>query len=202
MITFRKITWTMAVVAIALFGFSWATGRLDNVTPINRTSVTESFPAQFELTDHNGMVQSNNDFPGQWLLVFFGFTNCPDVCPMGLSTIAQVMDDLGPTSDDLQPLFITIDPERDTPSVMAEYVPQFSPRILGLSGSAQQIKDTAKAFKVFYQRNEEETAPDGYTMGHTSSFLLFNPEGAFVTLYEYDQEPAKIVTDLQERIGL
>ena len=135
------------------------------------------------------------------MLVFFGFANCPDVCPMGLATIAQVMDELGTQGSAVQPLFITVDPERDTPSALANYVPQFGQGILGLSGPPDQIERTAETFKIYYQKIEEASATDGYTMGHTSSFLLFDPEGEFVRIYEYDEEPGLIVADLRERIG-
>ncbi|WP_299566729.1 SCO family protein [uncultured Sulfitobacter sp.] len=161
----------------------------------------EGFSADFELTDHNGMVQTEEDFRGRWMLVFFGFTNCPDVCPMGLATIAQVMDDLGSQSAGVQPLFITVDPERDTPSVLAEYIPQFGPGILGLSGSSEQIERTAKSFNIYYQKVDDASAPENYSVGHTSSFLLFDPQGEFVRIYEYDQDPARIVSDLRDRIG-
>jgi len=146
-------------------------------------------------------VQTDEDFRGRWMLVFFGFTNCPDVCPTGLATIAQVMEDLGPHANRVQPLFITVDPERDTLAVLAEYVPQFGEDILGLSGSPEQIAKTAETFKIYFQRIEETSAPDGYTMGHTSSMLLFDPEGEFSQIFEFDANPEDIVADLKGRIG-
>lgn len=188
----------LALVAVAVF---WTVNRNQEPIASISNSVTDSFPADFELTDQNGVVQSNETFRGRWLLVFFGFTNCPDVCPMGLATIAQVMDDLGKDGGAIQPLFITIDPERDTQAVLSNYIPQFGPRILGLSGSPEQIERTAQNFKIYYQKIEEGAAPDGYTMGHTSSFLLFDREGEFVRVFDYDSDPAQIVADLQDRIG-
>lgn len=162
---------------------------------------TAALSADFELTDHRGMIQTDEDFDGKWMLVFFGFTSCPDVCPMGLSTMAQVMDDLGLNADRVQPLFITVDPERDTPAVLADYVPQFGEDILGLVGSPEQIARTAGTFKIYYERVEEASAPDGYTMGHTSSMLLFDPEGEFSRIYEFDARLEDIVGDLKSRIG-
>ncbi|MBB3995445.1 protein SCO1/2 [Sulfitobacter undariae] len=197
----RVILWSMVVIATTVVGGVWIAGGFQNKLPASRTISTAGFAADFELTDYKGMVQTDEDFRGQWMLVFFGFTNCPDVCPMGLSTIAQVLDDLGAVGEALQPVFITVDPARDTPAVLAEYVPQFDTRIIGLSGSAEQIERTGKAFKIYYQRNEDEAAPDGYTMGHTSSFLLFDPNGEFVRIYEYNQKPTEIVSDLQKRLG-
>ena len=190
-------------VALAATGFAALSmmERGQEVATMRADPQAARFAADFELTDHNGMMQADEDFRGRWMLVFFGFTNCPDVCPMGLATIAQVMDDLGIKSQAIQPLFITIDPERDTPDVLATYVPQFGSGILGLSGTPDQIERTAKTFKIYYQKVEEAASPDGYTMGHTPAFLLFDPQGDFVRLYEYNQEPAVILSDLQKRLG-
>ncbi|MFG6638118.1 MULTISPECIES: SCO family protein [Sulfitobacter] len=197
----RIVLWSAVVVAAAVSATLWMTERGQGPTTARVDPEAESFAADFELTDHTGMVQTDEDFRGRWMLVFFGFANCPDVCPMGLATIAQVMDDLGTEGAAVQPLFITVDPERDTPGALADYVPQFGPGILGLSGSPDQIERTAETFKIYYQKTEEASSPDGYTIGHTSSFLLFDPEGEFVRIYEYDQEPGLIVADLRERIG-
>lgn len=197
----RMILWSVVAVAIALLGGFLLSERGQPPIAAVRVAGAEAVSADFELTYHNGMMQTDEDFCGRWMLVFFGFTNCPDVCPMGLATIAQVMDDLGAEGEAVQPLFITIDPERDSPSVLANYIPQFGPSILGLGGPPEQTQRTAKAFKVYYQRAEDETARDGYTMGHTSSFLLFDPQGEFVRIYEFDLDPSQIVSDLQKRIG-
>ena len=197
----RIVLWSAVVVAAAVSATLWMTERNQVPVAARVDPEAESFTADFELTDHTGMVQTDEDFRGRWMLVFFGFANCPDVCPMGLATIAQVMDELGTQNSAVQPLFITVDPERDTPSALANYVPQFGQGILGLSGPPDQIERTAETFKIYYQKIEEASAPDGYTMGHTSSFLLFDPESEFVRIYEYDEEPGLIVTDLRERIG-
>jgi protein SCO1/2 len=167
-----------------------------NAQPNERASVV----AEFELTGHDGMMRTAEDFRGQWSLVFFGFTNCPDICPTTLAEIAQVMDDLGSRADAVQPLFISVDSERDRPEALAEYVPQFHPSILGLSGTPEQIEAAAASFKIFYERVPEETAPDGYTMGHTSQVFLFDPEGAFVRLYGYGTPAPEITADLRARI--
>jgi protein SCO1/2 len=110
------------------------------------------------------------------------------------------MDDLGAQADAVQPLFISVDSERDRPEALAEYVPQFHPSILGLAGTPDQIEAAAASFKIFYERVLEETAPDGYTMGHTSQVFLFDPEGAFVRLYSYGTPAAEITADLRARI--
>jgi len=194
------ILWAAVVMALLVIGVVLVASEDHRSIAVVEASTTSGFRVDFELTDHNGLSQTAEAFRGRWLLVFFGFTNCPDVCPLGLSTIAQVMDDLSDEGAAVQPLFITVDPERDTWAVLADYIPQFGSSILGLSGSPQQIKQTAENFKIFYQKFDEGPAPDNYTMSHTSSFLLFDPQGNFVRTYKYDQEPAQIVSDLKERI--
>lgn len=198
--TLRMILWSAVVMAMLVIGIVFVASEGHRPAAAVETSTTSGFRADFELTDHTGLSKTAEAFRGRWMLVFFGFTNCPDVCPLGLSTIAQVMDGLSDESAAVQPLFITIDPERDTWAVLAEYVPQFGPGILGLSGSPEQIKQTAENFKIFFQKSDEDSAPDNYTMSHTSSFLLFDPQGNFVRTYKSDQEPAQIISDLMERI--
>ncbi|MBM9595118.1 SCO family protein [Roseitranquillus sediminis] len=172
----------------------------------SRPETTASAPqepalqADFELTDHRGRTRTDEEFRGDWLLVFFGFTNCPDVCPMGLANIAQAMDELGGAADEVQPLFISVDPKRDTPESLAEYVFQFHPSIIGLTGTPEQVDETAETFAIYKERVEDPSAPDGYTMGHTSSILLFDPDGGLVRIFEYSATPEDIARDLRERV--
>lgn len=196
----QKALWLVVVVAaLGLAGFMIA-GRDGSSDAARSSGPAETLRADFELTDHRGMVQSDEDFRGRWMLVFFGFANCPDVCPMGLATMADVMDVLGPQATEVQPLFVTVDPKRDTPAALAEYVPRFHPAILGLSGTPEQIARTAETFAVYRERVENPAAPDGYTMGHTSSVLLFDAGGAFVRTYEHDRKAEEIADDLKSRI--
>ncbi|TFL19465.1 SCO family protein [Jannaschia formosa] len=193
----QKGLWAVvAVAALGAVGLALFGARTPEVTE----SAASSVVAEFELTGHDGVVRTAEDFRGQWSLVFFGFTNCPDICPTTLAEIAQVMDDLGPQADAVQPLFISVDSERDRPEALAEYVPQFHPSILGLAGTPEQIEAAAASFKIFYERVPEEAAPDGYTMGHTSQVFLFDPEGAFVRLYGYGTPAPDITADLSARI--
>ncbi|WP_177215221.1 SCO family protein [Tranquillimonas alkanivorans] len=186
----------LAVVAFA-GGLLWQRGTSASV-------VAEAEPAivaDFELTGHDGMLRTEEDFRGQWTLVFFRFTHCPDVCPTTLADMAQVMDDLGPQADAVQPLFVSVDSERDDVEALAEYVPQFHPEIIGLAGTSEQIEKTAETFKIYHEKVEAEQAPDGYTMGHSSQIFLFNPEGELVELFSYGTPAAEITAGLRSRIA-
>ena len=156
--------------------------------------------AQFELTDHTGVVRTQEDFAGRWMLVFFGFANCPDVCPTTLADIAAVVDQLGGDAPRIQPLFVSIDPERDTPQSLAEFIPRFEAGIIGLTGTPEQIERTTKSFFVFYEKIEEAAAPDGYTMGHSSQLFLFGPDAGYVTSWQYGTPIEVILADLKGRV--
>ncbi|SFJ27741.1 SCO family protein [Albimonas pacifica] len=193
----QKGLWAaVAVAALGAGGLAVTVSRAPEVA----TSGASSVAAEFELTGHDGVVRTEEDFRGKWTLVFFGFTNCPDICPTTLAEIAQVMDDLGPQAGAVQPLFISVDSDRDTPMELAEYVPQFHPSILGLAGTPEQIEAAAASFKIFYERVPEEAAPDGYTMGHASQVFLFDPDGGFVRLYGNGTPAPEITADLRARI--
>lgn len=194
---FQKVLWGLA--GIATLAFVWLQLWSDYRADQTRADTT-AFSAIFELTDHRGMVQTQDDFSGRWMLVFFGFTNCPDICPTTLSEVAAVMDGLGNEADKVQPIFVTIDPDRDTPSVLAEYVPLFEAGIIGLTGTPRQIAETSESFPIFFERIEEASAPDGYTMGHTSHLFLFDPEAGFANSWPYGTPAEEILADLKARI--
>ena len=194
---FQKTLWVLAGVATAAFAYLmlWSEYR-----PARIEEGSVPFEARFELTDHSGVVRTQNDFAGKWMLVFFGFTNCPDVCPTTLSEVAAVQEGLGDQSNQVQPIFISIDPERDTPAVLAEYVPLFDAGIIGLTGTPEQIAQTSKTFPIFYERIEQTPAPDGYTMGHTSHLFLFNKDAGFVQSWSYGTPAEEILADLKQRL--
>ncbi len=194
---FQKFLWAVAGVATAAFVYLmlWS----DYSASQNQTYAA-AFSARFELTDHSGVTRSEKDYAGRWMLVFFGFTNCPDVCPTTLSEVAAVMDGLGNKAEEVQPIFISIDPERDTPSDLAEYVPLFDAGIVGLTGTPEQIARTSESFPIFYERVEEASAPDGYTMGHTSHLFLFDTQADFAESWPYGTPAEEILADLKQRI--
>ncbi len=132
-----------------------------------------------ELTDHTGRARTLADFRGEVVLVFFGYTNCPDACPTALAEMAQVVDRLGPDGTRVQGIFITVDPERDTADVLSKYVPAFHPSFIGLRGSADDIARTAKEFKVYYRANKNEQGADAkhYLVDHTAAIFVLDPRG-------------------------
>ena len=154
------------------------------------------YARDFQLTDHTGKPRSLADFKGKAVLVFFGYTQCPDVCPTTMAAMATVMQQLGKDADRLQVLFITVDPERDTQALLAKYVPAFDPRFLGLRGDAAATAKVAKEFKVFYQKVPGKE-PGSYTMDHTSGSYVFDPQGHIRLFVRNDQGTAPIVHDIK-----
>jgi protein SCO1 len=135
----------------------------------------------FTLADHNGAQRTLADFKGKVVVVFFGFTQCPDVCPTALTDLAEVKRLLGPQGDKLQGLFVSVDPERDTAEVLKAYMTNFDPGFLALRPTAEQLPEVAKAFKIFYKKVEGPT-PTSYTMEHSAGSYVFDPQGR-VRLY-------------------
>ncbi|CAB3721508.1 SCO family protein [Achromobacter kerstersii] len=129
-----------------------------------------------ELTDTNGKTRQLSDFAGKVVVVFFGFTQCPDVCPTSLAELTEVMKKLGPDADRVQVLLITVDPERDTQEVLKQYVSAFDPRFLGLTGTPDQIKKAAASFKAYYAKAPTKDGST-YTMDHTAAFYLLDGKG-------------------------
>ena len=140
----------------------------------------------FTLTASDGMTVTEQTYRGKWLLVFFGFTSCPDTCPTALLDIAAALEKLGPDADKLQPLFITVDPLRDTPAVMENYTQSFDPRIVGLTGTPQQIAAVAQEYGVYYAPRKIGPGVEDYVMDHGSYLYLMDPEGKFVRGFDAD----------------
>lgn len=153
----------------------------------------------FALTDHTGKARRLSDFKDKVVVVFFGFMQCADVCPTTLSEVAAAMKELGPKAKDVQVLFVTVDPERDTQELLAQYVPAFDPSFLGLRGSHAELESTAKLFKVFYQKTP--SARGGYTMDHTAGCFVFDKQGRIRLLVPYGAGPAVFAHDLSQLLG-
>jgi protein SCO1/2 len=156
-----------------------------------------AFGRDFTLRDPTGKERSLADFRGKAVVVFFGYTQCPDVCPTTLATLAEAMKRLGPEADRVQVLFITVDPERDTPDLLSKYVPAFDPRFVGLRGDAEQTARTAKEFKILYQK-QPGASPGSYTMDHSAGTFIFDPQGRLRLYVGLAQGPDVFAHDLRE----
>jgi protein SCO1 len=159
-----------------------------------------SYAQDFKLTDTGGAPRSLADYRGKVVALFFGYTQCPDVCPTTMADLAQVKTALGPAGDRLQVLFVTLDPERDTPPLLASYVPNFDKSFVGLWGNPDQIARTAKDFKVFYQKVPGES-PGSYTLDHTAGTFVFDPAGRIRLFIKYGQPVPAMTADLRQLLA-
>ncbi|GGC88643.1 SCO family protein [Undibacterium terreum] len=188
---------TLFRLACLLLVLSLAACGQDNKPQFKNTDLTGlDYAKDFALTDHNGKPRTLADFKGKAVVMFFGYTQCPDVCPTTMAEMATVMKQLGPDADRVQVLFVTIDPERDTQALLASYVPAFDPRFLGLYGDKAATDKVAKEFKVFYQKVPGKT-PDSYTMDHTAGSYVFDPQGRIRLFLRHGQGAEPVVHDLK-----
>ncbi len=156
-----------------------------------------SLGREFTLTDHTGKTRTLADFRGKAVAVFFGYTQCPDVCPTTLATLAAAMKELGPDADRVQVLFVTVDPERDTQELLSHYVPAFDKRFLGLYGDAAATERVAKEFRIIYQKQPGPT-PGSYTVDHSAGVYIFDPQGRLRLYASHGQGPDVFAHDLRE----
>ena len=154
----------------------------------------------FNLTDQHGRAVTERDFAGRWMLVYFGYTFCPDVCPTELGTIAAAMQDLGDKAAQVVPVFITVDPERDTPEQLATYVPNFDPRMVGLTGTPEQIAEAARRYRVYYAKAERPSMTE-YLMDHSSFVYLVGPDARVRALFRPDTRPADIAAAISAQLA-
>jgi protein SCO1 len=153
------------------------------------------YAKDFQLPDTSGQVRTLKDFRGKLVVVFFGYTQCPDVCPTTMSELAEARKLLGPDGDKVQGVFITIDPERDTPEVLKAYMANFDPSFVALRGSAEQLAATAKEFKVYYKKAEGQQG--AYTMDHTAASYVFDTQGRLRLYTRYGTGPQALASDLK-----
>ena len=155
------------------------------------------FGRDFALTDFDGKPRTLADYRGKAVVMFFGYTQCPDVCPTTLAALADTMKTLGPDAGRVQVLFVTVDPDRDTAELLKQYVPAFDPRFVGLRGDAKQLEAVAKEFRIIYQKVPGAT-PDTYTMDHSAGLFLFDPQGRLRVYEGHGQGPDVLAHDLRE----
>ena len=149
----------------------------------------------FRLTDHHGQERTLADFKGKAVTIFFGYTQFPDVCPTALVGMSEVMGLLGADSDRVQVVFVTVDPERDTPELLAEYVPVFDQRFLGMYGTPEQIAAIAKDFRVFYRKSGDLAGH--YTIDHSAGTYVFGPDGRLRLYMRHGEEPQVVAADIK-----
>jgi len=154
----------------------------------------------FNLTDQNGQPRTLADFKGKVVLVFFGFTQCPDVCPTTLAEIAQVRQALGADGERVQGIFISVDPERDTPAIMKEYMASFDPSFLALNVPLEQLPDVAKSFKIYYKKVEGKT-PTSYTMDHSAGTYVYDPQGRIRLYHRYGSGVQGLIADVKQLLA-
>jgi protein SCO1/2 len=160
------------------------------------TSGTALIGGPFSLVGEGGKTVTDQDFRGRHMLVFFGFTHCPDICPAELQVIGQALDRLGGKGQKVVPVFITLDPERDTPEVVDRYVKSFGQNFVGLSGSPETIAAAAKAYRVAYTKVENKESPKDYTIDHSALAYLMGPDGKYLTHLAYGTDPEKMAEKL------
>lgn len=170
--------------------------------PAPEASSTINLGGPFELVDHKGNTITNEDIQGTYSLIYFGYTYCPDVCPTGLQTATLALESIPMRkSNKVIPLFITIDPERDTPEVMAEYVKHFHPSMVGLTGSEEQISEAAAGYRVYYKKVEEGDAQsEDYLMDHSAFQYLMSPEGKYLTHFSHDVTADEMAEQLKKYV--
>ena len=185
-------------LAVLIAGLTWWT-MAQRAEPTEQAVVTfgeADIGGPFQLVDQTGRQVDQSILEGEWTAVFFGFTYCPDFCPSTLQTLAAAEDLLGDQAEDLQIVFITVDPERDTPEAMADYLATrgFPEGVIGLTGTPEQVRAAAEAYRVFYERREQD---GGYTMDHTLTIYLMNPQGEFAAPLSYGMGPERTATAIR-----
>ena len=185
--TFSSIVFALALITGLL---SWAT---------TTSAVTIGGP--FALIAPDGTTVTEQTFRGKWLLVYFGYTFCPNTCPMTLNEIATALEKLGTDATKMQPLFITVDPQRDTREVLEQYTRSFDPRIVGLTGSPQQIDAVTQEYGAYAARDKTEPGPEDYVIDHSTYLYVMDPGGKFVRAFEADTSGDRIADALRELLA-
>ncbi len=189
-----KSPFKLALIAlVALFiagGFVW----------LRSPAAPPAIGGPFALTDGAGHSVTDKTFRGKYMLVYFGYTTCPDVCPTTLADVASALDTLGAKASAVQPVFITVDPARDTAEVVGSYVANFGSRWIGLTGTADQVATAAKEYRVYYAKHRTGDGPLDYTMDHSSILYLVGPDGRFIAPVPADAPPADMANDIAHHL--
>ena len=191
----KKLLLVTLVIMLTCISSGWAEAPLQGEDEQSDSGIVP----RYLLMDYQGRAITDQDFSGSYQLISFGYTSCPDICPTTLSQMSLIMGKLGKQAVRLQPLFVTVDPDRDTPEVLHRYTASFHPRIIGLTGSPELVRRAADHFKVRYEKYfEPGAALDRYSVDHTVGMYLLGPDGQFLAKFAYDMPLAEVV----ERIRL
>jgi protein SCO1/2 len=186
----------LAGLVLLSAGVFLAFGLRDNPRGAGGTMLASAIGGPFRLTDQNGKTVTDADLKGKWSLVYFGYTHCPDACPTALNDISIAMEELGAKRAAVRPVFITVDPERDTPDTLKSYVTSFDAPILALTGTAEQVAQAAKAYRVYYAKHPE--AGGDYSMDHSSVIYVMDPDGRFTASFTHESTPEQIAERLKK----
>ena len=188
--------WLAAACALAVFTLAGCQPA-PQPPAFQATDITgATFARDFRLTDHNGQVRTLADFRGKVVAVFFGYIHCPDVCPTTLSDFAAALQQLGPQADQVQVIFVTVDPQRDTPDLLKQFVPAFNPGFLGMYTDVETLKQLAKEYKVVYQKTSVKAADD-YLIDHSAGAFVYDKQGKIRLLMPYGSSADAIAQDLK-----
>lgn len=195
----KTVRW-LAIGAILGLGVAWGAhfwreARLPDPASLAGAAIG----GPFELVDQTGAARRDSEFRGRYMLVYFGFTFCPDACPTALLAMAEALDQIGPLAERIQPILISVDPERDTPAQLASYVAAVDERLVGLTGSPAQIAAAARAYRVFYRKVTPPGMSD-YLVDHTSLIYLMGPDGKFLAHFSHETAPERMAETLRRLV--
>lgn len=199
----RSFALFISVLAVGFAAIGWSVSTWNAYHAASseaRATQAPGIASDFELVDQTGRTVRDEDFRGRWQLVFFGFTSCPDVCPTTLANMTAALEELGPDADKLQPLLISVDPERDTPPVLRAYLTPFDPRILGLTGTPERVEAAIRRFGVYAAKRPLEGG--NYTMDHSTVVYLMDPKGEYAANFSPQTPTDEMTKEIRNSMGM
>ncbi len=198
----RKAFYIAAAVIVAaavLAGRFWLVPQQAGTQQVSQAPGVPRIGGPFTLVDQDGREVTDETYRGKFMLVYFGYTFCPDICPTSLTAITETLSILGPAADKIVPIFISVDPERDRPEYMKDYLQYFDTRFRGLTGTPDQVMSVAKAYRVYYIKMDKEGAdPDDYLIDHTSNTYIMGPDGRFQAHFGHGTSPGEMAARIRE----
>jgi protein SCO1/2 len=188
----------LLAIALAIAGAAMLSSRQ---LPEPSGSGTALVGGAFALTDQTGRRVTDRDFMGRYMLVFFGYSSCPDICPAELQVMSAALDQLGTAGDSVTPIFISVDPERDRPETLRQFAARFHPRLVALTGTPEEIADVARAYRVSYRRTGPETSGSTYEIDHTLIIYLMGPDGKFIRHFTYTTDAGALARAIAKAIS-